>query len=103
MSIPDVPIIPHLAFSQKSLDELYPSMGVAEAADDDDDGAGEEEDGLLDYGMKMAKDIEDRAACSGRRRVERPWEFVFTLECTFCIALSNPWRCHPFNVDRLKF
>ncbi len=69
MSIPDVPIIPHRVFSQEALDELYPSIGVAESADGDD--AEEEQDDLLDHGMRMAKDIEDRAACSGRRRIER--------------------------------
>jgi len=60
-------IMPHLEYSQSSLDLLYPSLSVAEAVDADDP-LNDEEDPLLLEGQRRAQALVDACKEQGRRR-----------------------------------
>ena len=60
-------IMPHLEYSQSSLDILYPSLSVAEAVDADDP-LNDEEDPLLLEGQRRAQALVDACKEQGRRR-----------------------------------
>ena len=60
-------ILPHLEYSQASLDVLYPSLSVAEAVDADDP-LNDEEDPLLLEGQRRAQALVDACKEQGRRR-----------------------------------
>ena len=61
------PIMPHREYDKEALDELYPSLEVADAVDDEE----AEVDPVLLHGMEIVEDIVDRALNFGRRRLQK--------------------------------
>ena len=61
------PIMPHRVYEREDLDRLYPALEVAEAVDDEE----VLDDGILEHGMQIAKDITEKAEEHGRRRFQK--------------------------------
>ena len=68
-----LPEMPHLSYTGKELDELFPSL-VAPPAVDTEDLNGDKDDHILQEGMRLARDIAEASDIHGRLRRMRPTE-----------------------------